>query len=364
MRTDMARMTVFHAERRAFELVDVEIPELGPGEMLVRNLYATLCRSDVLTVQGKRREKDPTILGHEVVGRVVAMGPGCVHEDLRGHLVRVGDRLTWAIYAADPGSRMSKLGMPQKSEGLFKYGHERVTEDCILHGGLASHIILRRHTPVVVLPAEGVPDRTAAIINCAVATVAGGIRLSGDLEGRQVLVTGSGMLGLVAVAMCRDKGAARVAAMDADPSRLEWAMRFGADIGIPASDFLRPADAVGPGSDHQPFDRVLDFTGHPDILRRGVDSLGTGGSAIWVGSTYPQPPVQIDAESIVRRLLTIRGLHNYIPDDLLAAVDFMERRHASMPFDALVSGDFALKDVEEAFRCAITDNPCRVGIRL
>jgi len=357
-------MSVFHAERGDFELRDVVIPDLSPGEVLVRNSYATLCRSDVLTVQGKRREKDPTTLGHEVVGRVEALGPGGVPDDLRGEPVRIGDRITWAVYAADPGTQMSRRGIPQKSEGLFKYGHEQVTDGSLLHGGLASHIILRRHTPLVVLRDARLPDRTAAIINCAVATVAGGIRLSGDLEGRQVLVTGSGMLGLVAVAMCRDKGAARVAAMDANPSRLEWAMRFGADIGIPASDFLRPADAVGPGSDHQPFDRVLDFTGHPDILRRGVDCLGTGGSAIWVGSTYPQPPVQIDAESIVRRLLTIRGLHNYIPDDLLAAVDFMERRHASMPFDALVSGDFALEDVEEAFRCAITDNPCRVGIRL
>lgn len=355
-------MTVFHAERRAFELQEVQIPALAPGEMLVRNLYATLCRSDVLTVQGRRREKDPTTLGHEVVGRVVALGPGGVPVDLRGRSVGIGDRITWAIYAADPATRMARMGMPQKSEGLFKYGHERVTPGCILHGGLASHIILRRHTPVVVLPEGGIPDRTAAIINCAVATVAGAIRLSGDLGGLEVLVTGSGMLGLVAVAMCRDQGAARIAAMDADPSRLAWALRFGAEAGIPAADFMRPADGLA--GVRQAFDRVFDFTGHPDVLRRGIDCLGTGGSAIWVGSTYPQPPVQLDAESIVRRLLTIRGLHNYIPDDLLAAVGFMERQHAGMPFDELVRGDFVLDDVEAAFSCAITENPFRVGIRL
>lgn len=290
MRESSARMSVFHAESGVFELRDVEIPMLAPGEMLVRNLYATLCRSDVLTVQGKRREMDPTILGHEVVGRVVALGPEYITGDLRGRPVRVGDRLTWAIYASDPSSLMSRMGMPQKSEGLFKYGHERVTPEAVLHGGLASHIILRRHTPVVILTDDHLPDRLAALLNCAVATVAGAIRISGGLQGQRVLITGAGMLGLVAIAMCRDMGADFVAAADAIPSRLEWASKFGAGLCISGSQFLGGAVDVGAGFEGQAFDRVFDFTGHPDILRKGIDQLSTGGSAIWVGSTYPQLP--------------------------------------------------------------------------
>lgn len=355
-------MSVFHAERGDFELRDVVIPDLSPGEVLVRNSYATLCRSDVLTVQGKRREKDPTTLGHEVVGRVEALGPGGVPDDLRGEPVRIGDRITWAVYAADPDTPMSRRGIPQKSEGLFKYGHEQVTDGSLLHGGLASHIILRRHTPLVVLRDARLPDRTAAIINCAVATVAGALRLSGGVEGRRVLVAGAGMLGLVAVAMCRERGAVGVAVLDADARRLDEAAPFGADMFISAASFLRSTGPAEAWADRPCFDLAFDFTGHPEMLRASLDRIDVGGVAVWVGSTYPQPPVQLDAETVVRRLLTVRGLHNYTPADLLEAVRFMERQHRRLPFDALISGDFPLDDVGEAFRHAIVGNPHRVGI--
>ena len=129
------------------------LPAPGEGEILVRNEYATLCRSDLSTYAGRRVEKTPTILGHETVGRVAALGSPL--SDLSGRPLRVGDRVTWAIYAADPSGAMARRGIPQKSPDLFKYGHERLTPESSWHGGLAEYTLLRRFTPVLVLSEAG-----------------------------------------------------------------------------------------------------------------------------------------------------------------------------------------------------------------
>ena len=101
---------------------------------------------------------------------------------------------------------MSRLGIPQKSPDLFKYGHEQLTETNTLNGGLAEYTIIRKNTPVIVL-SEDVPVNAAAIINCSVSTVAGAIRLTGGVEGKRVALWGTGMLGVIACAQCREAGA-------------------------------------------------------------------------------------------------------------------------------------------------------------
>jgi len=60
-------MAVFYSPQEPLRLIDCDVPELKEMEILVRNEYATLCRSDLNTFSGKRTEKSPTILGHEIV---------------------------------------------------------------------------------------------------------------------------------------------------------------------------------------------------------------------------------------------------------------------------------------------------------
>ncbi|MCC7065934.1 MAG: alcohol dehydrogenase catalytic domain-containing protein, partial [Planctomycetes bacterium] len=95
-------LAIFHGPGLAIELRRVPLPPLGPGEVLVRNTCTTLCRSDVTTFTGKRTEKTPTILGHEITGVIAELGPEAPTQDLRGAPLRPGDRVTWAIYASDP----------------------------------------------------------------------------------------------------------------------------------------------------------------------------------------------------------------------------------------------------------------------
>ncbi|WP_205944091.1 hypothetical protein [Pedobacter sp. HDW13] len=72
----------------------------------------------------------------------------------------------------------------------------------------------------------------------------------------------------------------------------------------------------------------------------------------------------INAEQVVRKLNTIKGLHNYNYDDFVQAVKFIEKNYSKFPFQELVSAEFALTDAESAFNFAVANKPIRVGINI
>jgi putative phosphonate catabolism associated alcohol dehydrogenase len=331
---------------------------------LVRNEYATLCRSDIYTFTGMRKEKNPTILGHEIIGCIDSLGHQAPMFDLKGNSLKVGDRITWAIFASDPESEFSKRGMPQKAADLFKYGHEQITEDSNLHGGLSEFTILRKNTPIIKVD-EAIPLKVAAIINCAIATVAGAIRVSGDLKGKKIMICGTGMLGIIACAMAKSNGASFILAVDTNEERLNIAFEFGADENI-AINFGQNnlqelyKEKTGKTID---VDILIDFSGSPDAMENSIETLGIGGTAVFIGATFPQRKIQLDAEQIVRRLITIKGLHNYNEQDLLSAVEFIEKNHLTYPFEKLIYEGFTLATANEAFKQAIDKNNFRVGIK-
>ena len=359
-----SRLAIFHSPERPLTLETVPIPPLRPGEILVRIEYTTLCRSDLTTFTGKRKEKTPTILGHEIVGVIEELAADAPSTDCRGAALRVGDRVTWAIYAADPASAAALRGIPQKAPDLFKYGHEQVRPDSTLHGGLAEHCILRRHTPVVRLGAA-LPLPVAALINCAVATVAGSLRVSGGVRDRVVLITGAGMLGVVAAAMCRCAGARRVVAADIADTRLAVARKFGADDTVNAAPG-GPGLAAGVAALGlpEPVTVALDYSGVPDTMEAMLEVLGVGGTAVFIGATFPQRSLAINSERLIRQVHTVTGLHNYNAQDLVAAVEFIEQHHAEFPFAELVEDRFTLATVNEAFACGVNTGAFRVGLRM
>jgi len=358
-----SKFAVFHSKDQPFTYETVTVPALRAGEILVRTEYTTLCRSDLTTFCGKRIEKTPTILGHEMVGCIEELGPDAPKVDCRGAALRVGDRVTWAIYASDPNSRLARMGIPQKGGGLFKYGHEQIRPDNHLHGGLSEYCILRRHTPVIRID-QPIPLTVIALINCSVATVAGSLRLAGALKDKNVIVAGAGMLGIVACAMCRSAGAKNIIAVDINDDRLATAKKFGADITMKLGSSDRSLQeqlaAALPGESATV---ALDYSGVPETMEALVGALGIGGVVVLVGAVHPQRPLQISADQLVRNLHTITGLHNYNEQDLVAAVEFIEKYHAQFPFESLVHDKFDLDAVNEAFDYAMKSKAHRVGVR-
>lgn len=359
-----SKLAIFLAKNQPFTMDEVEVPDLRDGEILVRNEYTTLCRSDLYTFTGKRTEKTPTILGHEIVGKIEEFGSGARRTDCRGGALQIGDRVTWGIYASNPDSYLSQIGIPQKGEGLFKYGHEEIRADNHLHGGLSEYCILRKHTPVIKIE-KPIPVPIIALINCSVATVAGAVRLAGSVENRTVLITGVGMLGIIACAMCKAGKARKIIALDIDDERLDAARRFGVDVTLNmAAEGGSLKERLTPFIGEEHIHAALDFSGVPGTMESSLSVLGIGGTAVWVGATYPQREMHINAEKVVRNLHTIRGLHNYNEEDLVNAVIFMEKHYTDFPFESLVYDKFDLDTVNDAFDYAIKSGVHRVGVRI
>jgi putative phosphonate catabolism associated alcohol dehydrogenase len=357
------KLMVFNGPGEEMQLQQRELPELAVGEVLIRNLYTTICGSDLHTFCGLRKENTPTILGHEIVGKVVKISESHSRKDYAGNPLKEGDIVTWSIFSADPDSEMSAQGMPQKTAGVFKYGHATVTENDAFHGGLAEYCVLKSHTAILKIP-DNVSLPVAATLNCAVATVAGALRLAGTVKGKTVLITGSGLLGMVCAAMCKDAGAKKIITADIAATRLQQSLAFGVD----ETCLLTPTSGVENESSLSSFyskiEVVFDMSGSPEAMEEGVAALAVGGVAVWVGAVFRQRKVMVDAEQIIRRLITLKGLHNYNYDDFVYAVDFMRRNAQRFPFEQIVGKEFSLNEAEQAFEYALKNKPLRVGIRI
>ncbi|WP_193210545.1 zinc-binding dehydrogenase [Luteolibacter marinus] len=332
-----------HGERFRFEEFPVPLP-VG-GEILVDIACSTICGSDLHTWHGRRQEPTPCVLGHEIVGRIVAFGPQAPRIDLRGEPLAEGDRITWTLAASCGDCYFCRRGLPQKCEHLFKYGHNAISPGREFSGGFAECCLLNGGTGLVRLP-DCLSDALAAPANCAVATVAAACRLAGPIEGASVVVIGCGVLGLNACAMARQQGAAEVIACDLDPARESIAGQFGATA-FCLPDQLEPVTREltrGRGADLS-----LEFSGATPAVAAALAVTRTGGTAIIAGTTTPGGMIGLDPNDLVRRMLTIKGLHNYAPADLVTAIDFLAGSGGRVPFERLAGGNFPLEQLESAF---------------
>ena len=166
------------------------------------------------------------------------------------------------------------------------------------------------------------------------------------------------MLGLTACAWLESLGATAVAC-DVSDTRLSQAVRFGArHLAKPdALTELVMSLTHGRGADVS-----IELSGSPEASAAALDVLRIGGTAVWVGAVSPTPPVPVFPEAIVRRCLTVTGVHNYAPQDLAAAVEFLAANHMRFPFAELVAKSFPLSDVNDAFQFAEAERPVRVAI--
>jgi alcohol dehydrogenase len=116
MSTSLA--AIFHETGRELEMRQLARPEPGGAEVLVRVLGCTLCGSDLHTFDGRRDTPVPTILGHEIVGEISALGDAAPARDLAGNDLRIGDRVTWSIVANCGDCFFCRRGLPQNGLGV------------------------------------------------------------------------------------------------------------------------------------------------------------------------------------------------------------------------------------------------------
>ncbi len=342
---------VFEQPGKLMALRDFPIPELKSREALVKIESCTLCGSDLHTVKGTRKEKSPSILGHEAIGRVINLGspPLC---NVAGEVLQLGDRVTWSTASSCGQCDRCIAGLPQKCRTLAKYGHEVAEGRLALSGGLAQYIVLRTGSAVVKV-GDDVSADVLCPANCATATVACAIRCAGTIANQRVLIFGAGMLGLTATAMVDCMHAVEIVVVDTLAGRLDTARRFGATKTVNAADLPKLKDR---------FDVVLELSGASAAVSAAFEICDVGARVVLVGTVMPSPPVALDPELVVRRCLSIRGVHNYAPPDLVTAVRFLCDSGRNYPFSELVEKRFALADINDAIAYATQYRPIRIAV--
>ncbi|WP_176697059.1 alcohol dehydrogenase catalytic domain-containing protein [Microbacterium sp. 3J1] len=338
-----ATAMVWIGEGHPHETIAVPGVALGDRDVLVAVEMSTICGSDVHTVQGRRSAPVPLVLGHECVGRVIATGD-CGAEAVDGTPLRIGDRVVWSVTVSCGACDRCSRGLTQKCRTLGKYGHDRIGVHGDLTGAFGSHVQVRAGTSIVRVP-ESLPASVLAPASCATATAWAAVARAArdqDLEGAAVRIHGAGLVGLTAAAIAAEHGAT-VEVLDPNPARVALAARFG------ASPLDRDPDVVIEASGHAVQDAIAGAT--------------TGGTVVLVGSVFPAEPVPFDAESLVRRLVTVTGVHNYTGQELAEAVAFLAGRGRAYPFADAVGEVRQLAAIDEALAAAsVPDAPLRIGL--
>jgi len=282
----MDALTFRGVERVAFEAVPD--PDLvDPRDALVRVEFAGLCGSDLHPYFGREVGIEVgTVLGHEFVGEVVALGAeASARLDSAGGSFGIGDRVV-APFTTNCGScPYCGLGLTARCRRGLLFGWREGGAG--LHGGQAELVrVPFADATLVPVPASLEDAGLAILAGDILATALFGAALAGVGGGDVVAVVGCGPVGLLAIRAALAAGARRVVAIDPVPGRLEAAERFGAEavaLGEGAHALGAAREAVEALTAGLGADAAIEAVGSPSATRTAADLLRAGGRLAAVG---------------------------------------------------------------------------------
>ncbi|MFI1925295.1 MULTISPECIES: L-idonate 5-dehydrogenase [unclassified Streptomyces] len=326
---------------------DLRVEELaspvpGPGEVLVAVRYGGVCGSDLHYWRhggvGDFRLKEPMVLGHEVVGTVVAYGSPAPSGPPAGTPVAVHPATPCGVCPECADGRRHVCRDTRYLGSAARTPH--------VQGGFAGEIVVPVGQ-VRPLP-EGLRPRRAALAE-PLSVALHAVRRAGTVSGRHVLVTGAGPIGALVVAAAKAAGAARVTVTDLLPTALGHARAVGADTLVRADD---PADPGWPSE----VDVAVEASG----VAAGLDSclrlVRRGGVVVQLGM-LPPGHSPFAGNLVVSREIELRGAFRF-DTEFDAALHLLAAEPA---FDALISAVVPVRDAESAFALAADrDRSCKV----
>jgi L-iditol 2-dehydrogenase len=301
-------------------VAELPIPQIGPGEALMRTRVSGICGSDLLGWYVRR--KAGSVLGHEVAGEIVEVGKG-----VRGF--SPGDRvvphhhapclscaacrarrfvhcLEWKASLLDPGGMAELVRIPA--------------------GNLARDTLE--------IPA-GLSDEEASWTE-PLATVVKAFRRGGFAAGQSLLVVGCGATGQLAVRLGRARGASRIAAADRVASRLALARAAGAETVDVDREKLPPG-----------FDFVFVGPGKSEPIRAGFEAVAPGGTLLLFTMAPPEERWDLAPHDLYFREITVVPSYSCGPDDTREALDLLASRRVAVA--DLVTHRFPVEQAAEAF---------------
>ncbi|MBS1674402.1 MAG: zinc-binding dehydrogenase [Actinobacteria bacterium] len=332
------RAAVLIEHGAALELQDLPLPaEIEPGAVLVRQLCSTLCGTDIEIWEGRMSFPGmlPMVLGHEMVGEIIAVGDGA--RDAIGRPLELGQRIGWSESVCGECYGCTVLRQPVFCQRRGYGFMQRSDVPPYATAGLSEYAYVTAGAQKLVLPDE-VKDSWAAMAGCAAKTVLRGFDRAGGIRvGDTVVVQGSGALGIFATAVAKISGAGQVITVGAPAERLEVARRFGADetvsIELGSDGIIARVHELtgGRGADF-----VIDVAGAPSIGPEAIGMAAARGTFVVIGSTGPVgDPFPLSA--IMGKELTVVGSINGDVSDYAHAIDFFAQFGDRFPWDELFS---------------------------
>jgi threonine dehydrogenase-like Zn-dependent dehydrogenase len=351
--SDHAILAVMSEPQASMELREVPLPDPSPGEVLVEVVQSNVCGSDLHLWRGEMAPGFPrdVVLGHEMAGRVVALGEGA-SKDTNGVPLAEGDWLAYRYWEPCMHCPSCARGFYHHCASSLLSVLRPASQPPYLVGGFATHYLVTANRSRFKLP-EGLSPQVAASANCAGAQVLQGLREARLTSGETVVVQGCGGLGLLAIMTAKAMGAGSVFAIDRVPARLDLAKRFGADEVVDASGIEDPKErtrAVVSLTGGAGADVVVEVVGRASVIPEGLRMLARGGRYLEMGSIVPRDKASLDASMLVGANQSIVGVSLYPDRALLDSLWLMSRSKA--PLEELVGATFPLTKVDEALQAA------------
>jgi S-(hydroxymethyl)mycothiol dehydrogenase len=341
------RAVVARSKGAPVELVDVVLPDPGPGEVVVEVLTCGVCHTDLHYREGGINDDFPFLLGHEATGVVETVGSAVT-------MVAPGDRVVLAWRAPCGQCRACRRGRPHLCFDSRHEGAPRTLVDgtplapALGIGAFAEKTLVGEGACIKV--DERADPAAAGLLGCGVMAGWGAaVHTAPVRQGDTVAVLGCGGVGDAAVAGALYAGARQVIAVDLDDRKLEWARGFGAThtVNAGSTDVVQAlrelTDGFGP-------DVVIDAVGRPETYAQAFEARDLAGTVVLVG--VPDPSMRLDLP-LIEFFGHGGALKSSWYGDCLPSRDFplLVDLYLQGRFDleGFVSERIGLEDVEEAF---------------
>ena len=335
-----------YAISKPVSIVELELDEPGPDEILIKIEAAGICHSDLSVVDGNRVRPVPMLLGHEAAGTVVRVGEGVTDLEPGQRVVTVflprcgecANCLTDGKLPCIPGTVANNAGVMFGGGFRIHRGDEDISHHVGV-SGFATHAVLDRRS---VVPVDNdVPPQVAALLGCAVLTGGGAVLNAGQPEpGQTVMIVGLGGVGMAALLTAVSLGG-DVIGVDANPDKLVRARELG------ASATYSPAEVAEQGI-KAPV--VIEAAGHPRAFETAVAATAPGGRTVTIGLPSPDARSSIAPLGLTAEARTIIGsyLGSSIPSRDIP-IYVQKWREGKLPVEELASAVIRLEDINTAF---------------
>ncbi len=287
----------------------VPVPELQPGELLVRVRAALTCGTDVKVFRlgyHARMIQPPALFGHELAGDVVALGQSV-------NSFRLGQRIVAANSA--PCGRCF----------FCVHGQANLCDDLLFNNGAYAEFI-RIPARIVEKNTYIIPDDLSysdAALTEPLACAVRGLDESGVKPGDTVAVVGLGPIGLTFVRLAKHAYGARVVVLARRVEQIDRAMMMGADEGILMGERDAVVNEVKNCTERRGPDVVLEATGHPEMWQLATHLVRKGGVINFFGGCPAGTTVELDTSLLHYSEITCKASFHHTPEHFRRALDFI-----------------------------------------